>query len=86
MSKDNLKKAVKERNLIIGSDETIKLLKKGGVKEVFVSINCPEDVLGSIKKYCEINEVKLLELKENSKELGAVCKKPFSITVCSIKK
>ncbi len=86
MSMDNLKKALKDDTLIIGSDETLKLLKKGKVKEVFVSSNCQEDAMNSLEKYCEIGKCKLEKLKENSKELGAICKKPFSINMCCIKK
>ncbi|MBT3691299.1 50S ribosomal protein L30e [Candidatus Woesearchaeota archaeon] len=81
---DNLKKALKDNKLIVGSDETLKLLKKGKTKEAFVSSNCQAESLNSLEKYCEINKCKLDKLKENSKELGAICKKPFSINMCCI--
>ena len=35
---DNLKKAMKEEKLKIGTDETIKLVKQGKIKEVFVIV------------------------------------------------
>ena len=37
MSIDNLKKAIKEKKLIIGTERTIKALKMGEAKEVFIS-------------------------------------------------
>ena len=83
MSLIELKKALKDGKLNIGTEETIKLLKNKKVKEVFVSSNCSEDVKDRIKKYCKISECKFSQLEENSKDLGAICKKPFSISVCS---
>jgi len=82
MSLTELKKVLKEGKLKIGTDETLKFLKQGKVEEVFVSSNCSEDIMGRVEKYCELSECKISKLKENSKELGAVCKKPFSINMC----
>ena len=82
MSIDNLRKALKEGKLKTGLEETNKLLKKDKVKEVFVASNCPENWENTLKKYCEITKCKFSKLKENSNEVGAICKKPFSIVVC----
>lgn len=86
MSLVELRKALKEKKLKMGIKETLKLMKKGKVKEVFVSSNCQEDLLAQIKRYCKISGCKLHELKENNKELGVICKKPFSISVCCYEK
>ena len=83
MSLLNLKKALKEEKLKIGTEITFKLLKGGKVKEVFVSENCPKEIVKRIERYCEISECKLTKLKEKNKDLGAICKRPFSIRVCS---
>ncbi len=82
MSLDNLKKVLKEGKLKIGADETLKSLKKMEAKEVFVSSSCPEELLEKIEKYCVLGGCTVSKLKENSKELGAACKKPFSINIC----
>jgi large subunit ribosomal protein L30e len=82
MSLDNLKKAIKEDKLIIGTERTLKSLKKGIVKEVFVSKNCPEDLKNQIKKYVEISGIKISELEETNLEIGTLCKKPFSVNLC----
>jgi large subunit ribosomal protein L30e len=82
MSLVELRKALKEKKLKMGIEETEKLLKQNKVKEVFVASNCPEDREAKIKRHCEISGCKFSKLKEDSRDLGAVCKKPFSISVC----
>ncbi len=83
MSLENLKKAIKEKKLIIGTERTVKALKKGEVKEVFVSKNCPELLRKEIKNYAKISNISIVEMKENNKEIGTICKKPFAINLCS---
>jgi large subunit ribosomal protein L30e len=82
MSLENLRKAIKDGKLVIGSEKTEKLLKKGGAKEVFVASNCDEDLKERLKTYAEISDCKFNVLKENANDIGAICKKPFSISVC----
>ena len=80
---DNLKKAIKEKKLTIGTEKTIKALKKGEAKEVFISKNCPELIRKEIKNYAKIANIPIVEMKENNKEIGTICKKPFAINLCS---
>ncbi|MCD4760148.1 ribosomal L7Ae/L30e/S12e/Gadd45 family protein [archaeon] len=82
MTIDNLKKATKEKKLIIGTERTIKKLKTTTVKEVFISKNCPPALKKEVKKYGEIAGIQITELKETNEEIGAICKKPFSINLC----
>jgi len=82
MSSNNLKKAIKEKTLIIGTDMTLKAIKSGKAKEIFVSVNCPEELKRKVKKYGEISGVAITELEETNEEIGALCKKPFSINLC----
>ena len=82
MSLDNLKKAIKEKKLVIGTDRTLKLLKTNKAKEVFISKNCPETLRKRIKNYGEINKIKITELDNTNEEIGSLCKKPFSINIC----
>ena len=82
MSLDNLKKAIKEKKLTIGTEKTIKALKKGEAKEVFISKNCPELLRKEIKNYAAISNISVNELKKSNEEIGTICKKPFSINLC----
>ncbi len=78
----SLADALKKEKLVIGTESTLKALKKGKAKEVFLAKNCPENLREQIKKYCEISGAKLNELDQTNEELGATCKKSFSINSC----
>jgi large subunit ribosomal protein L30e len=74
------------RRLIVGAQRTVKLLKQGKVEKVFVSSNCRASTAKSLAHYCSILKIACEELPINSSQLGVVCKKPFSISVLSVKK
>lgn len=82
MSLKELKSAIKENKIIIGTERTIKESKKGKPKEVFIAKNCPEDIKKQLKHYCNISKITFTELEETNEELGILCKKPFSINSC----
>jgi ribosomal protein L30E len=82
MSLKSLREALKEKKLVVGTSETIKALKKGNVKEVFVAKNCSDLVKSELKALAEISKVTYTELDIANEELGATCKKPFSINCC----
>ena len=81
MSLADLKKAVKEEKLVFGTDRTLKMIREGKAKKVFISSNCPKQVREDIKHYATIAGMEVNELKEPNEELGIICKKPFSISV-----
>ena len=78
-----LRIALKEEKVFFGTELTLKHLKKGKVKIVYASSNCPKNVLEDLKHYCKVFNATLKELKETNEELGVVCKKPFSVSVLS---
>ncbi len=82
MSLKKLRDALKEGKLFVGTGVTIKALKKGKVKEVFVSKNCLSPVKEEVKRLAEISKAEYTELELTNEELGATCKKPFSIDCC----
>lgn len=86
MTITEIKKALKEGKAIIGTSRTIKNLKLGKVSKVFLTSNCPDDVKKDIKYYSKLAKVEVVRLKQPNDELGALCKKPFSISVLSIAK
>tara|TARA_Y100000034_G_scaffold131791_1_gene193324 strand:- start:343 stop:597 length:255 start_codon:yes stop_codon:yes gene_type:complete len=80
-----LREAIKEgKGLVFGTQRTLKKLKMNEVKKVYVSSNCPKDVLNDLEHYSKIHKVPLVKLKENNEELGVICKKPFYISVLSL--
>lgn len=84
MSLEKLKKALKEeQKLIFGSKETLKNIKLGRVKIVFLANNCPEEVRDSIIYYSKISKIEVIELNLPNDELAMVCKKNYPISVIS---
>ena len=82
MTLDKLKKAINDKKLKYGTDETLKAIRKGQAKIVFISSNCPDELRLRIEKYGNVVGFDLVKLEINNEELGAVCKKPFTINMC----
>lgn len=76
--------AMKKNKLIIGRDRVLKLLKRGKISLVVISSNCNQKFRREIEYYTKIGNVKLKVFEGNNKELGVLCKKPFSISVLGI--
>ncbi len=85
-SLDEIKKIVKEQDIIIGTERTISGLRIGKIAEVFVSKNAPESVKQDIMHYARLSDAKVVNLDIPNDELGVVCKKPFSISVIGLPK
>lgn len=83
MSLTELKKALKEKKITIGTEKTLKSIKSGKVSKVFLAKNCPDDVKGSVKCYAEISKIDVVQLKESNEEIAMICKKSFPISVLS---
>lgn len=79
--KTEIRKLLGTDKLIIGTERTIKALKKDELAKVIVSKNCSENVRSQLKGKAEI-----VEADENNEELGVLCKKPFRIALLGIKK
>ena len=82
---DELRNAIKEKNLIIGSKQTIKHLKLKSVKLVVVANNCPDNIRKDIEYYSKLTGIKFENFDGTAKQLGTFCGKPFSISVLAIK-
>lgn len=79
----DLKKILKEKELVIGTERTLKNLKLGKIKKVFLAKNCSAGIREEIKRYAGINKIEVEELDVSNEELGGLCKKPYSVTVLS---
>ncbi len=86
MSLAELKKLVGNKKLIVGTDRTLKLLKKGELKEIFVSVNCPKNDKDTLTTQAKMFSVKVDQLEISNDDLGVVVKKPFSVSVVALQK
>ena len=83
---NDIKKLVKTRKLIIGTDNTLNKLKNNNIGKIWLSSNVPKDVKADILKYSKINNVEIIGLDMPNDELGILCKKQFSVSVASVVK
>jgi len=81
-----IRKLIKAKSLVIGTERTIKNLKLGKVDKVILSSNCPENVVDDLDYYAGLSKAETVKVPFANEELGVICKKPFSISVLSILK
>lgn len=80
---EDFKKALGGKKIIYGTNETVKALKLGKVKEVFISSNCPKKVVDDLQHYAKQSGAVVKKLEIPDKEVGLLCKKRYSISVLS---
>jgi large subunit ribosomal protein L30e len=79
-----LRNALKENKVIIGSKKTIKYLKLGNVKLIILANNCPENIKKDIEHYSKLSGIKIENFDGTAKQLGIFCGKPFAIASLAI--
>lgn len=80
---NELEKALKEKSLVLGTEKTVRNLRLGQTKKVFIANNCPQKIKKQILDYAKLSKIVVVELNLSNDELGVICKKPFSIGVIS---
>ena len=86
LTSTQIKKLIKTKNLVIGTERTIKNLKLGRVEKIIISSNCAEGVINNLNYYAGLSKAETVKVSYPNDELGIICKKPFSISVLSILK
>ena len=81
---EDLRTALEEKKVVLGSKRTIKYLKLGKVKKIVMSNNAPESVKKDLEHYTKLTGTKLENFDGTSKQLGIFCGKPFSISALAI--
>ena len=81
---EDLKSALEENKVILGSKRTIKYLKLGKVKMIVIANNCPDDFKKDLEHYTKLSGLELENFDGTAKQLGIVCGKPFSIATLAI--
>jgi large subunit ribosomal protein L30e len=81
-----IKKNLEEGNIKIGTNSTMKSLKTGLIKKVFVTKNCPDTVKNDLSYYKKIKDFEIADIPLTNEELGNICKKPFSISILGLVK
>lgn len=81
---EDLRKLLAAEKLIFGTEDVLKLLRKGKLQKVVVASNCNERMKDDFSRYCEMAGVECLEIAQSSDEVGVLCRKPFAISVIGV--
>ncbi|MBI2565250.1 ribosomal L7Ae/L30e/S12e/Gadd45 family protein [Candidatus Woesearchaeota archaeon] len=74
-----------QEKLVFGTKQTLKLSKLGKLAKVIVSKNCQDFVKERLTYYSSISKLEIVQTPYSSEQLGALCKKPFTVSVIGIK-
>ena len=83
MSLAILKEALLKEKPLFGTNQTLKNLKKGKTKTIFLAADCNEETKKTILYYSTITKTDIHHLTQKSHELSHICKKNFPISVIS---
>ncbi|MEM4267404.1 MAG: ribosomal L7Ae/L30e/S12e/Gadd45 family protein [Candidatus Woesearchaeota archaeon] len=85
-SQEELKKLLKTDKLVIGTKKCLSELKAGKLAKVLLAVNCIPSLVKDFEYYAKIEGTEIETLDYPNTELGALCKKPFSISVIGVRK
>ncbi|MBI4145495.1 ribosomal L7Ae/L30e/S12e/Gadd45 family protein [Candidatus Woesearchaeota archaeon] len=81
-----IKKLLDAGKLVVGTDRTMKHLKNGSAKKVFLSKNVSQETHADVERYARLGGVDVVHAQLTSDEFGALCRRPFGISVLSVAK
>ncbi len=81
---EDLRKLLAADKLVLGTEDALKLLRKGKLQKVVVASNCNARMKDDFSRYCEMAGVECLEIAQSSEEVGVLCRKPFAISVIGV--
>ncbi len=83
MSVAKLREVLKSQKITYGARETLRNLKLGKTKTVFLSKDCQETTKKSIQYYSTLGKIDIITLDQGSKEIAQLCKKNYPVSVLS---
>ena len=79
-----IKNALKENKAVLGWNKIERVIKRGVIKKIFVSVKASEKVLEDVSHYSKISGFTVEEFAGDAYELGVLCKKPFPVSVLGV--
>lgn len=83
---DEIKKLLTSDKLIIGKEETLKAIRSGKIKKIFLASNADPTFVKDIDYYKTMSDMEVTTLGLTNEEVGSICRKPFSISVLGVLK
>ena len=79
-----LRMVLRTGKIVLGSKQTLKLVRHGKTKMVVVAANAPPETKKELKYYASLSNVPVYEYPGTSVELGALCGKPFPVSMLAV--
>jgi large subunit ribosomal protein L30e len=81
-----VKDAMKEMKLVIGTRMVMRGIKSEAMKYVICPENCSQEVRSDLDYYSRNFGLEIKKFTGNSRQLGEICGKPFNIMLLGVKK
>ncbi len=78
----DVRKLLQEKEVFMGLDVCLKKLRSGGLTHIYLASNCPGTE--EVQELAAVQGVPVDVLEVSNKELGALCKKPFAVSVICV--
>ncbi|MFQ5975583.1 MAG: 50S ribosomal protein L30e [Candidatus Hydrothermarchaeales archaeon] len=72
--------------VILGAKRSIVSVMDKNAKLVIISSNCPKDQKEDLLHYADLSKVHVYEFEGSSMDLGAVCGKPYVVSMLAVVK
>ena len=79
----SLQDDLKSKEPIFGYDVNLKKAKKSELSDIYVASNFSKR--NELRLASKTSKINLIELEQNSRQLGNICKKPFTVSVIGFK-
>ena len=79
-----LRTTIRTGKVILGYKRSIKLIKLGMPKLIILAANAPKEIREDVERYTKLANIPLYVFQGTSLDLGAICNKPFMVSVISI--
>ena len=86
VSNEEIKKLLGSDKLIIGADKTMKAMRAGKLKKIFLASNANPKIVKDIEYYKDLAKIEIEVLSLTNEEIGAVCRKPYMISIMGVLK
>lgn len=83
MSLTTLREALRAQKLTFGARETLRRVKMGKTKVVFLAKDCRDDVRKTLSYYSTLEKLEIVQMEQGSREIAQLCKKNFPVSVLS---
>ncbi len=80
-----IQEKVKSKEVVLGYNRVMKLLKTGKPKMIIIANNMPKEKKETLLHNAKIANVEVKELDKDNVNLGLICGKSFSVSVLAIK-